>query len=80
MGLNHTSAQSATAPDSDKLSILIQSPVLLGATALLAGLISVVSFLAHKPAVHYKSPPFLGENEKDTLPILGANGFVFRPW
>lgn len=73
MAFNHTSA---AAPEPDKLNILIQSPVLLGVSALVAGLISFVSYLSHRPAVHYKSPPFMG----DMNPIMGANGFIFRPW
>ena len=70
---HHT--QVGEAPEIERL-LLVQSPIFIGISAILAGLFGLFSFLNHKAPVHYKSPPFYG----DVLPILGANSFIFRPW
>lgn len=72
MDSNQTSTKLLTAAEMETF----QSPLFLGATAIMTGVITFLMYLSQKPSVHYKSPRFT----KDVLPILGSMGFILRPW
>jgi len=84
MDFTSTANMTFMAPDALQAPVLpgylnldkVHSPATLSLTAIATVLVSILAWAFHKPAVHELSPAFAS----DTLPIIGAFGFLTRNW